>query len=117
MTILLPDWPKCNDEKKEKTMVIISDVTYPPESTKEIAKRYLKAPVLPEFLNKKGPYVSASKIGGMHSITFYELENERLAEGLKAIGESLAIYFGVPGYKYDLKPYFELEEGLEILGL
>ena len=98
-------------------MVIISNVIYPPESTKEIAKRYLMAPVLPEFLNKKGPYVSASKKDGMNSITYYELDNDRLAEGLKAIGESLAIYFGVPGYKYDIKPYFELEEGLAILGL
>ena len=98
-------------------MVIISNVTYPPESTKEIAKRYLMAPVLPDFLNKKGPYVSASMTGGMNSITFYELDNDRLAEGLKVIGESLAIYFGVPGYKYNLKPYFELEEGLAMLGL
>lgn len=98
-------------------MIIISNVTYPPESTKEIARRYLKAPVLPEFLTKRGPYVSSSMTGGMNSITFYELDNSRLAEGLKAIGESLAIYFGVPGYSYDLKPYFELEEGLAILGL
>ena len=98
-------------------MVIISNVSYPPESTKEIAKRYLKAPVLPDYLNKKGPYVSASRDGGMNSITFYELENDRLADGLKAIAESLSIYFGVPGYHYDLKPYFELEEGLDILGL
>ena len=98
-------------------MVIISNVMYPPESTREIEIRYLKAPVLPEFLNKKGPYVSASKTGGMNSITFYELENDKLADGLKAIGESLAIYFGVPGYTYDIKPYFELDEGLEILGL
>jgi len=104
-------------KKRRDNMVIISNVTYPPEGTKEIAKRYLKAPVLPEFLNKKGPYVSSSMTGGMNSITFYELDNDRLAEGLKAIGESLAIYFGVPGYKYDLKPYFELEEGLSILGL
>lgn len=98
-------------------MVIISNVTYPPESTKEIAKRYLKAPVLPDFLNKKGPYVSPSMTGGMNSITYYELENDKLAEGLKVIGESLSIYFGVPGFKYDLKPYYELEEGLDILGL
>ena len=98
-------------------MVIISDVTYPPESTKEIAKRYLQAPVLPDYLTKKGPYVSASTTDGMHSITYYELDSSRLAEGLQAIAESLAIYFGVPGYKYELKPYFELEEGLNILGL
>ena len=98
-------------------MVIISNVTYPPESTKEIARRYLKAPVLPAYINKKGPYVAASQVNGMTSITYYELDNNKLAEGLQAIAESLAIYFGVPGYKYDLKPYFELEEGLNILGL
>ena len=98
-------------------MIIISNVSYPPESTKEVARRYLKAPALPDFLNKKGPYVSASRESGINSITYYELENARLAEGLKVIGESMAIYFGVPGYTYDLKPYFELEEGLDILGL
>ena len=45
------------------------------------------------------------------------MENHRLPEALQAIGESLSIYFGVPGYTYDIKPYFELEEGLSILGL
>lgn len=98
-------------------MVIITNVTYPPESTKEIAKRYLKAPTLPDFLTKKGPYISSSMAGGMNSITFYELNDDRFAEGIKAIQDSMTIYFGVPGYKYDLKPYFELEEGLDILGL
>lgn len=98
-------------------MIIVSNVTYPPESTREIAKRYLTAPPLPDFITKKGPYISASKRTGMHSLTYYELDNSRLAEGLQAIGGSLAIYFGVPGYQYEIKPYFELEEGLSILGL
>lgn len=98
-------------------MIIISNVVYPPESTKEIAKRYLKAPKLPDFLTKRGPYVSASMSEGMNSITFYELDNNRLAEGIRAIQDSLSVYFDVPGYKYDLKPYFELEEGLDVLGM
>lgn len=98
-------------------MIIISNVTYPPESTREIATRYLKAPALPNYITKKGPYISASQTSGMHSITYYELENNRLTEGLLAVAESLSVYFGVPGYKYDIKPYFELEEGLGILGL
>jgi hypothetical protein len=98
-------------------MIIVSNVTYPPESTKEIAKRYLTAPPLPDFITKKGPYISASRRTGMHSLTYYELDNSRMAEGLQAIGESLAIYFGVPGYQYEIKPYFELEEGLSILGM
>ncbi len=98
-------------------MIVVSNVTYPPESTREIARRYLTAPPLPDFITKKGPYISASRRTGMHSLTYYELDNSRLAEGLQAIGDSLAIYFGVPGYQYEIKPYFELEEGLSILGL
>ena len=98
-------------------MIIISNVTYPPESTREIANRYLKAAPLPDFITKKGPYIAASESEGMHSITYYELDKSRMAEGLEAIAESLSVYFGVPGYKYEIKPYFELDEGLKILGL
>lgn len=98
-------------------MILISNVTYPPESTREIANRYLKAPTLPDYITKKGPYIAADKETGMHSITYYELENHRLADGLQAVAESLSVYFGVPGYKYEIKTYFELEEGLSILGL
>ena len=98
-------------------MIIISNVSYPPESTREIAKRYLTAPALPDYITKKGPYISSATDTGIHSITYYELENHRLAEGLRAVAESLSVYFGVPEYTYDIKPYFELEEGLSILGL
>jgi len=98
-------------------MVIISNVIYPPESAHEIAKRYLKAPILPDFLKKMGPYVSTSRHEGVNSITFYEVDDARLSQALKAIGESLAIYIGVPGYNYDIKPYFELEEGLKMIGM
>ncbi len=98
-------------------MIIISNVFYPPESAREITKRFLTAPVLPDFLHKIGPYVSTGRTEGVHSITLYEVDNARLAEGLQAVGDSLAIYIGVPGYTYDIKTYFEVEEGLRMLGM
>ena len=98
-------------------MIIISNVTYPPESAREIAKRFLTAPALPGFLEKKGPYISTSRTEGVHSLTLYELDNSRLAEGLQAIGDSLAVYIGVPGYSYDILPYYETEEGLRMIGM
>ena len=98
-------------------MILISNVTYPPAATREVTKRYLTAPILPEYIVKKGPYISADISGGMHSITYYELANNRLADGMKAVAESLSVYADIPGYNYELKPYFELEEGLGILGL
>ena len=98
-------------------MIIISNVTYPPESAREIAKRFLTAPSLPDFLNKKGPYISTNRTEGVHSMTLYEVDNSRLAEGLQAVGKSLAVYFGVPGYSYDILPYYETEEGLRMIGM
>ena len=98
-------------------MIIISNVNYPPESAREIAKRFLTAPGLPDFLVKKGPFISSTRDKGILSITFYEVDNSRLADGLQAVGDSLSIYFGVPGYTYDIAPYFEFEEGLKILNL
>ncbi|MCD4741519.1 MAG: hypothetical protein K8R67_03410 [Desulfobacteraceae bacterium] len=98
-------------------MIIISNVTYPPESAREIAKRFLTAPALPGFLVKKGPYISSNRFDGIHSITLYEVDNSRLAEGLQAVGDSLAVYFGVEGYSYDILPYYETEEGLRMIGM
>ncbi len=98
-------------------MIIISNVIYPPESAREITKRFLTAPVLPDFINKIGPYISTERNDGVHSITLYEVDNARLAEGLQAVGESLAVYIGVQGYTYDIKTYLEVEEGLKILGM
>lgn len=98
-------------------MILTTNVTYPPESSKEIARRYLTAPALPDFLIKRGPYISADLQNGINSITFYELDNARLAEGIQVLGDNMAVYIGVPGYRYDIKYYYELEEGLKMLGM
>lgn len=98
-------------------MILTTNVTYPAESAKEIAKRYLTAPVLPDFLKKHGPYISTSMESGINSITFYELDNRRLAEGIQVLGDNMAVYFGVPGFAYDIKFYYELEEGLKMINM
>jgi hypothetical protein len=98
-------------------MILITSVVYPPECAKEVAKRYLTAPKLPDYLKKKGPYICADINNGINSITFYELENERMAEGLQALGNNMAVYIGIPGYKYDIRPYYDLEEGLRVIGM
>ena len=73
-------------QARRKIMIIVSNVHYPPESTREVAKRYLTAPALPDYITKKGPYVSSSTEKGIHSLTYYEIENHRLSEALLAIG-------------------------------
>lgn len=98
-------------------MVIITRLTYPPESAKDMAKRFMEAPQVPEFMSRKGPYVGSSLSDGISIIALYELDNARLAEGVDFIANYYTMYFGVPGFKYEITPHFEVAEGLKMLGM
>lgn len=98
-------------------MIIIANVSYPPEHAQDIAKRFLEAPQLPEFMTRKGPYVGATIENGIYITTFYELDKSRLAEGMEFIGNYMTIFFGVPGFTYQFKPFFDVDEALKMIGM
>jgi hypothetical protein len=98
-------------------MIIIANVSFPPESSKEIAKKFLEAPQIPEYLTRRGPYVSSNRSDGVCILTLYELDNSKLAEGMEFLGNFYATYFGVPGFMYEVKPHFEILEGLKMVGM
>jgi hypothetical protein len=47
----------------------------------------------------------------------WELENAKLAEAMDFIGNYYATFFGVPGFKYEVKPFFHVEEALKMIGM
>ena len=54
-------------------MVIISDVSFPQESSNDVGKRFLELPPVPEFMTLIGPFVKGKK-DGIHAIEIYELD-------------------------------------------
>lgn len=98
-------------------MVIISTVAYPTTGTKEMAKRFLKAPPVPDYMTRKGPYISANTTDGIFIISVYELEKSKVAEGMESLGKYMAIFFEVPGFKYEIKPFFDIAEALKTIGM
>jgi hypothetical protein len=50
-------------------------------------------------------------------LSIYELDSDKLADGMNAVGDYLAGFFGVPGFAYEVKVNFEIEEGLKMIGL
>ena len=98
-------------------MVIVAQMSYPPESATEMAKRFLEAPQIPEFLNRNGPYVGANLADGISIVVVYELDNANLADGMSFIANYYTMFFGVPGFKYEIKPHFDVMEGLKMLGM
>ena len=98
-------------------MIIVTNIAYPPESAQDMAKRFLEAPQFPEYLTKRGPYFSSTFNDGVIGLTVYELDKANMADGIEFLGNYLASYFGVPGFKYEIKPFFEVEEGLKMIGM
>lgn len=98
-------------------MVIISNVSYPTESTQAVAKRFIELPQVPDFMPRKGPYVSSSVAEGITIISLFELESSNLAAGLEFLGDYYANFFGIPGFKYEFKPFFHVAEALKMIGM
>ena len=98
-------------------MVIIGKNLFPPESANEIGKRFLELPPLPDYMTMKGPYVHGMMEGGIQGIEVFELDKAKLAEGLEYVTNRYVTYFGIPGFRYAIAPYFEAQEALKMIGL
>ena len=98
-------------------MVIVIQMSFPPESANQIAKRFIETPPLPEYMVRKGPYICSELTEGIRSLNIYEMDNERLTEGLVFLSDLMTVYFGVPGFKYVIRQYLEAEEALKLLGM
>lgn len=98
-------------------MVIITNISYPPESAQDMAKRFIEAPQLPDFLKRKGPYIDSTIKKGVTALSIYELDKSKLGEGYEYLGNYMTIFFGVPGFKYEVKPCFEVQEALKMIGM
>ena len=98
-------------------MVIVSNVSFPTESAKEMGERFLQVSPLPDFLSRKGPFFSSNNTGGVNSLSVYELDNDKLAEWMTAVSEYITGFFGVPGFSYEVKVSLEVEESMKMIGL
>jgi hypothetical protein len=98
-------------------MVIVTNVTYPPESAEAIAKRFLEAPQVPDYLTRKGPYVDATLENGITVFSIWEMDGSKQQEAGEFIRNYMAIFFGVPGFRYEIKQMLEVHEALKMIGM
>jgi hypothetical protein len=98
-------------------MVIISLTSYPPESAKEVGKRFVEFAPLPDYITMKGPYINSVMGDGIKGITIYEFEDSKYSEASKFLNERVAALFGVPGFTYSIGHWLEVQGALKLVGL
>jgi hypothetical protein len=99
-------------------MIILSVSSFPPESAKEIGKRFMERAPLPDYIKMRGPYILPRQEDGIKSITIYEVDRPtRIAEAFEHLSNDQARYFGVQGYSYSINVSLEAGEALKVVGL
>ena len=97
-------------------MVIIANISFPPENAGDVGKRFLETAPVPDFMALKGPYVKG-RSDGIQAFELYELDNSKIAEGLEFVTNRCVAYFGIPNYRYEINVFFEAAEALNMIGL
>ncbi len=99
-------------------MIILTISSFPPESAREIGKRFMERGSLPDYIKMRGPYVLPRQAEGIQSMTLYEVDRPtRMAEAVELLANEQAKYFGTPGYTYSINVCLEAEEALKTIGL
>ena len=59
-------------------MVIVTTAAFPAESGKKMGERFVQVKPLPEFITRRGPYLTSNNTDGIISLSVYELDNDKL---------------------------------------
>ena len=97
-------------------MVTVSMVSYPPESAKELGKRFLELSPVPDFIKVIGPYMFTEIKDGLTAITIYKYDRSKAGEANDAIANAHLAFYGIPGYTYSLKLASGSATSMKMLG-
>jgi hypothetical protein len=98
-------------------MVIISFISFPPESSTEVGKRLMQLPPIPPFMTIKGPFLTSEVGTGIKAFTLFEFDQTKTGEAMEYVTSRYVKYYGVPGFTYNVALWLEVKEALKMIGL
>ena len=98
-------------------MVIVGIMSFPPEQSKEIGKRFMAFPPLPPYMTLKGPYITHEVGVGIKTVTVYEFDQSKTREAIEFVANRYTTFYGVPGYTCSHNAWLEATEALKMIGL
>jgi uncharacterized protein with GYD domain len=102
--------------KRRSKMIIICFSDYPVQSGKEVTKRFLEVPRLPEYIKGKGNYVYSTTGAGYHNISILEVDDAKAGEAFDAITKAYLNFIDIPGYSYDIRICYKVSEAIKLMG-
>ena len=96
-------------------MIFICLSDYPVQSRKEVIKRFLELPRLPEYIKGKGNYVYPTTEAGYHNIAILEADDAKVGEAFDAITKAYLNLVDVPGFSHDIRICHKVSEAIKLM--
>jgi hypothetical protein len=96
-------------------MIIICYADYPIQSGKEVTKRFMELPRLPEYIKGKGNYIYSTAEKGYHYISILEVDDAKVKEAFDDISKAFLNFLDVPGYSYDVRICYKASEAVKLM--
>ena len=84
-------------------MILLGISKYPLQSSKEVAKRVLELPRLPDYIKGKGNYIYTTDKGAV-GLVIYEFDSTKADDAIEKINSAYWRLSSVPGFSYQLIP-------------
>ena len=98
-------------------MVIMSTVSYLPETFKETFKRFKDLSSPPSFVTMKGPYMKTEAGSGLKGYVIYEFDQSKMREAYEFVATRMGKFVGVSGFTYSIDVLFEpTDTGIDAFG-
>ena len=76
----------------------------------------IKIPPVPDSIKMEGPYMYSDGEKGLHAATLYKFDRSKAAEALKLVNAQHAVFWGVPGFFFDVKVCTNAQYATELSG-
>ena len=96
-------------------MVIICFSDYPIQSAKEVTKRFMELPRLPDFVKGKGNCVYSTTKRGYHNISILEVDDAKVKEAFDAVMRAYLNFLDIPGYSYDIRVCYKASDAIALM--
>ena len=98
---------------------VLSTMTYPNYKATELGKKYLelaKTP-LPSYMKITHIFATTDPLYGIKGYVLYEIEDDKLFDGIKEIGKRMNTFREIKGWKYNIETLLEVKDALSLIGL
>jgi hypothetical protein len=98
-------------------MIYMLTAWHPYHKTKEVVKKTISAPQLPDYIKKWQSFGTPDGDNGMKAYNLIMVERDKAEEALLFISKLQSEFTDIEGYVWKIEPCLGVQDALKVLGI